>query len=164
MWANTCRILQKSEVVPRTLGYMKFNSRALSTLRLFTFYTEKLFSQRFVQVGIKKSLIMSVKRSDCPFTPIKLSKAASSTQTELQDGGEELQMISVFLLRNLIQLCEQSRVLLFADRSFSMDSNVCRDIDSLKETSTLEANGRLIVGNIAVFQITVESPAMRYQF
>ena len=99
MWAKTCRILQKREVLPRTLGNKKFNSRALRTPRLFTIYTEKLFSQRFVQVGIKKSLIMSVKRSDCPFTPIKLSKAASSTQTELQDGGEELQMISAFSTR-----------------------------------------------------------------
>ena len=33
----------------------------------------------------------------------------------------------------------------------------------LKETSTLKANGRLIVGNTALFQISVESLAMRYQ-
>ena len=70
MWANTCHILQKREILPRTLGNKKFNSRALRTPRLFTIYTEKLFSQRFVQVVMKKSLIMSVKRSDCPFTPV----------------------------------------------------------------------------------------------
>ena len=50
MWANTWR-LRKSEVLPRTLGNTKFNSRALKTLRLrFTIYTEKLFSHRFVQL------------------------------------------------------------------------------------------------------------------
>ena len=37
-------------------------------------------------------------------------------------------------------------------------------VTELKETSTLKANGRLIVGNTAYFsQISVESPAMRYQ-
>ena len=33
----------------------------------------------------------------------------------------------------------------------------------LKETSTLKANGRLIVENTALIQISVESPAIRYQ-
>ena len=33
----------------------------------------------------------------------------------------------------------------------------------LKETSTLKANGRLIVGNTVLFQISVESPAMSVQ-
>ena len=37
-------------------------------------------------------------------------------------------------------------------------------VTELKETSTLKANERLIVGNTAYFsQISVESPAMRYQ-
>ena len=34
---------------------------------------------------------------------------------------------------------------------------------SLKETSILKANERLIVGNTVLFQTSVESPAMRYQ-
>ena len=34
----------------------------------------------------------------------------------------------------------------------------------LKETSTLKANGRLTVGNTVLFQISVESPAMRYHY
>ena len=33
----------------------------------------------------------------------------------------------------------------------------------LKETSTLKANRHLIVGNTDLFQISVESPVMRYQ-
>ena len=33
----------------------------------------------------------------------------------------------------------------------------------LNETSTLKASGRLIVGNTVLFQISVKSPAMRYQ-
>ena len=36
-------------------------------------------------------------------------------------------------------------------------------IVALKETSTLKANGRLMVGNTVLFQISVESPAIRYQ-
>ena len=34
---------------------------------------------------------------------------------------------------------------------------------TLKETSTLKANGYLIVENTVLFQISVESSAMRYQ-
>ena len=34
----------------------------------------------------------------------------------------------------------------------------------LKETSTFEAKVSLIVGNTILFQISVESPVMKYQF
>ena len=34
---------------------------------------------------------------------------------------------------------------------------------ALKETSTLKAKGHLIIGNTVLFQISVESPVMRYQ-
>ena len=36
------------------------------------------------------------------------------------------------------------------------------DMGTLKETSTLKANRRLLVGNTVLFQILVESPVMRY--
>ena len=38
-----------------------------------------------------------------------------------------------------------------------------RTPNTLKETSTLKENWRLIVGNTVLFQISVESPAMRHQ-